>query len=277
MLTSQAVGFLTTAAVLAVSAEQAPALAALAWAGAAGIAGIVGLAFFYRALSGGTMALIAPLAGVIGAAVPAAMALIGGEQLSPVRIMGLLGALVAIVLIALPRWFRAPAATAWQLGPADVLLAVMAGLGFAGFFLFLDRSAAAGAERWWPMFAVRLVGLTVLVAALALVVGRRRGAIGPRVRHLFGLQRLRRAGGRGRGLLSVAPLFVIAGLGDLGGNVLFLLANEFDALAVAVVLSSLYPVVTAVLAATFLSERLSWPQLAGVGLAALAAGLIGVG
>ncbi|MDP8905312.1 MAG: EamA family transporter, partial [Chloroflexota bacterium] len=80
-----------------------------------------------------------------------------------------------------------------------------------------------------------------------------------------------------RGLLSVVPLFALAGAGDLGGNAFFLLANQHDALAVAVVLSSLYPVMTTLLATVFLGERLRLVQWTGVALAVIGVALIGVG
>ena len=46
------------------------------------------------------------------------------------------------------------------------------------------------------------------------------------------------------------PLLVAIGLGDLVGNACFLFSNAQGALSVAVVLSSLYPVTTIVLAAS---------------------------
>lgn len=271
MLVSQAVGLAASATILVITVEAVPAVDALLWGAAAGVAGITGLAFFYRALSGGRMALIAPIAGVIGAALPAAVAVLGGEQLSPLRLVGLGIALVAIGLIS----FATGAGAQARLSRADLALALLAGLGFAGFFLFLDRGSATGAT-WWPLFMVRLVGLSVLCAAIAVIAARRRGGVGRRLAGVLGLPRLRLEVGS-RGILLVLPAFVLAGAGDLGGNLFFVLANQTDALAVAVVLSSLYPVVTALLAALLLGERLSRPQAAGVGLAALAAGLIGVG
>jgi len=63
-------------------------------------------------------------------------------------------------------------------------------------------------------------------------------------------------------------------LADLGGNAFFLLAKETDALSVAVVLSSLYPVVTTILAAIFLHERLRPTQIAGVALATVSVPLM---
>ena len=67
---------------------------------------------------------------------------------------------------------------------------------------------------------------------------------------------------------------LVTGAGDLGGNAFFVLAARADALSVAVVLSSLYPVVTTMLAALFLRERLRPLQIVGVVLASLSVPLL---
>ena len=69
-------------------------------------------------------------------------------------------------------------------------------------------------------------------------------------------------------------VLLICGLGDLGGNGFFVLATRADALSVAVVLSSLYPIVTTLLAALFLSERLRPLADRGVVLASLSVPLL---
>ena len=74
--------------------------------------------------------------------------------------------------------------------------------------------------------------------------------------------------------MSVIALVVVAGAGDLGGNVFYVLAVGADALSVAVVLASLYPIVTTILAAVFLHERLGRLQVAGVLLATLSVPLL---
>ena len=66
----------------------------------------------------------------------------------------------------------------------------------------------------------------------------------------------------------------VAGVGDLGGNLFFVLASGEGELAVVIVLTSLYPVVTAILARIFLHERLSPLRAAGVALAILGVVLI---
>jgi drug/metabolite transporter (DMT)-like permease len=77
--------------------------------------------------------------------------------------------------------------------------------------------------------------------------------------------------------VGAVTLLLAAGLGDLGGNGFFALARGADLLSVAVVLSSLYPVVTTILAAALLHERMRPPQVAGAALAVLAVVLIGIG
>jgi len=69
----------------------------------------------------------------------------------------------------------------------------------------------------------------------------------------------------------------IAGIGDLGGNLFFVLASDEGELAIVIVLTSLYPVGTAILARIFLHERLSPVRMAGVAMAVLGVVLIGIG
>jgi drug/metabolite transporter (DMT)-like permease len=274
LLVSQGLGLLLGLVMLGQVGEGLPPLAALLWAALAGLSGIGGVACFYRGLSGGTMALVAPLAGVIGAVLPAGVALVAGEQVSTVRLVGLVLAIGAIALISVP---QRRGGRLGHLRAVDLGLAVLAGLGFAGFFLFLDRSTAVGGVRWWPLVTIRLTGLLAVLLAVAALTLTGRG-VGPRQRlaTILGRHRLRATSAE-LGWLAVGLPFLLAGVGDLGGNVFFMLANDSGTLAVAVVLSSLYPVVTALLAALLLHERLGRAHASGVGLAALAAALVGVG
>ncbi|HUG49097.1 MAG TPA: EamA family transporter [Candidatus Limnocylindria bacterium] len=274
ILASQAVGLLATLLILLASGEALPPLPAIAWGAVAGLSGVIGLGAFYAALSRGTMGLIAPLAALIGASLPAIVAIAGGEELGALRLGGIALGLLAVVLISLPGGERTAAERrAVRIDLAELPLVLISGLGFAGFYLFLDRAANEGGETWWPLLAVRGVGFCVIVGVVLLLLARDRGrTLRQRADTLFGLSRLRLAG---VGLLSLAPPLLLAGAGDLGGNAFFVLANAEGALAVAVVLSSLYPVVTTVLAAIFLGERLRPLQFVGIGLAVLAVVLIG--
>jgi drug/metabolite transporter (DMT)-like permease len=217
------------------------------------------------------MGLIAPLAALIGAGLPVIVSYLRGEAIGEIRLLGIVLAIGAVVLISLPGGEQtAGERRQAQIDVHDLPLVVVSGLGFAGFYLLMDEARAAGGDLWWPLVAVRSAGLlVVMVAAAALLMRRQERTLAGRLRGVLGMGRGSRAA-----LAALAPLLLAAGLGDLGGNALFVLANQAGQLAVAVVLSSLYPVVTTVLAALLLHERLRAWQLVGIGLAALGVVLI---
>ena len=255
-----------------------PSGAALAWSAAAGAAGVGGLFCFYAALARGTMGLVAPLAALIGAGLPALVSIAAGERLGDLRLGGIVLGLAAVVLISLPLGPSTPAEQRKvRIDVADLPLVIFAGLGFAGFYLFLDRAAAVGGETWWPLTTVRAAGLSIVVLVIigALLRGlRRAGSLPAAAGNVFGLAGLR---DRPVSAAVLLILFAASGFGDLGGNAFFVLANQADTLPVAVVLSSLYPVVTTILAGIFLHERLRPIQLVGIAAAVIAVALIGVG
>jgi drug/metabolite transporter (DMT)-like permease len=70
---------------------------------------------------------------------------------------------------------------------------------------------------------------------------------------------------------SALPIVVLAGVGDMAANALFLLATQQgEQLAIVGVLASLYPASTVLLAQVLLRERLAGTQVAGL-VAAIAA------
>lgn len=263
VFTSQGVGLVATLVILLVSGELGPSQESVVWGTLAGVSGVAGVGFFYLALARGTMGIVAPLAALIGAGVPVLLAIVGGESASLVRLGGMALALLAVVLISWPA--RAPSGgRALRSDRSELILILLTGLGFAGFFLGIDRASVDGAT-WWPLLFVRLAGFVLVALLFITLLLRQQGeSVGRRVNAVLGIDRLRASG---RSMKVVLPLFVLTGLGDLGGNAFFVLARHADAFSVAVVLSSLYPVVTTVLAALLLRERLRPAQLAGVALA----------
>jgi drug/metabolite transporter (DMT)-like permease len=256
-----------TVALLAVAGEAIPPGPALAWAAVAGSAGVIGLGTFYVALARGTMGLVAPLTALIGAAIPALVGIATGEPVGILLVVGIVAALAAVVVISVPDaapLVSEPAETAGtrpapaRSRVAELALMGIAGLGFAGFYLGIDQAHDTGGETWWPLVMVRATGLLLVVGTTIAVA-------------LSGRAPLVRVP------VALLPVLVLAGLGDLGGNLFFILANEGGDLAVAVVLSSLYPVVTAILARLFLAERLSRTRQGGVALALVGVVLIALG
>lgn len=256
---AQGVGLVVASVLLLLSGEQMPSSEALAWGAAAGVSGAFGLGAFYLALSRGTMGLVAPAAALLAAAWPAAFALLTGDSVSTLALVGMGIALAAIVLISLPdRRVGTPVMPTYHGSRRNEWLLIFgAALGFGGFFLFVDASHDAGGAVWWPLFMVKLAGVMAVLAAAAVLAPF----------------------GRFPGIkLGLAALLVgsVAGIGDLGGNLFFVLASDEGELAVVIVLTSLYPVVTAVLARILLRERLSPLRLLGVALAITGVVLIGL-
>lgn len=210
--------------------------ASLAWSLLAGAMGGFGLALFYRALAQGNMGLIAPVAAVLGAAIPTLVTAFYEGFPSRRHLLGFVLAGIGVWLIS-----RTEAASA---RPEGLGTAVLAGIGFAGFYLCTHQAGNASA-LWIGTFS--RAG-SLLVTATIVLFGRQLRAVPAPV-------------------LGIA---VIAGVLDIAGSVAFIRASQIGRLDDAVVISSLYPAVTVLLARIFLHEHFSRARTIGM-LAALAA------
>ena len=209
----------------------------------AGAAGITGLVLYLRGLAIGPMGVASPLAGVTGAALPVVVGLLAGERPTYAATAGIVLGLVAVVLATGRDLTRAGAASVR--GP---LLALLGGVGFGIFFVGLD--AAPADSGLWPLLAARIISLVLVVGLLAV-----------RWRPL--------PADPGTWWLAVAT-----GVLDMVANGLFLAATRAGLLSIAALLSSLYPVVVAALAAGLLRERLDPWQWSGVAAGVAAVALI---
>ncbi len=126
----------------------------------------------------------------------------------------------------------------------QLVLPVIGGLGFAGFFIIIDQ--VSDGVVFWPLVAARSASLLLLTL---LIFGKRLWQTPSRQRF---------------------PVILLAGVFDTAGNTFFALAANAGRLDIAAVLSSLYPATTVLLAWCILKERLTWWQWMGV-LAALVA------
>ena len=213
----------------------------IVWGVLAGVGGAIGLGLLYRSLAEGTMAVVSPVAAATSAILPVIVDLATGGELSTLALMGILIALVAIVTIASERSHK-------RLSPRLLAMAVASGAGFGTFFVAIAQTAEA--SGFWP-----LVGARAVTIPLGFML------------HRF-LEPPARPGG------ATLRWIASAGLLDMGANLLIAAALQRGPLGVVSVLSSLYPAVTAVVAAVVLKERLSRTQVAGVGLAMIAVVLL---
>ena len=217
-----------------------PARHNLEWAVGAGLFGGFALAVFYRALAQGNMGLTAPVSAVLGAGIPTAFGFFKQGFPGTVPIVGFLLAGVGIWLIS-----RTEDTTDH---PRGLGMAMVAGFGFAGYFLCIHQ-AGEGSVFW-------LAGTSRFVSLLTT------GAIVLSTRQFGPMDATGVAWGLAAGVL------------DISGSALFIVASQRGRLDAAVVISSLYPAVTVWLARVFLKEHFSRWRIAGMVAALLAVPMV---
>ena len=239
LLGSQLVGLTGALVAVAVLGESLPAPVDAAWAATAALFGAVGLAALFRALADGRMGIVAPVAGVLTAAIPVAIGIATAGAPGPVRAAGFGLALLAIVLVSL--------VDDGTTGRGGLLLALVAGVCF-GLYTACVGQVEAGI--FGPLLVSRATSSAVVVA----IVAARRTPV--------------RAIAAGEPRL--VRLVLVVGIVDLMGNATFLVAAQTSGLALAAVLGSLYPVSTVILAAVVLREPIGRLHALGIATAALA-------
>ncbi|MGA8216498.1 MAG: DMT family transporter [Candidatus Sulfotelmatobacter sp.] len=217
-----------------------PSARSAAWVLAGGVSGGAALAIFYRALSSGRMGLTAPVAAVLGAAIPAVFSMFTEGLPGRIPFLGFVFAALGLWLIT-----RTEASQSEDEGkPEGIGLAVLAGIGFASFYLCVRQ--AGDTSALWIASLTRTGGL-IITSLIVLLHGKFRDITPAGVR--WG---------------------VVTGCIDSLGTILFVRASQTGRLDEAVVISSLYPAVTVLLARLFLQEHFTRWRFVGL-LAALAA------
>ncbi len=231
---------------LAIVVRGSPGWADFAWAALAGLGGAGGVVFLYRGLASGRMGLVAPVSAVGAAVLPVVAGVAMGERPSLLVWLGLAVALPGIWLVS-----REPVESAGPGFRRALLDGVIAGLGFGVLFIALAQVPASAGVL--PLAAGQLVG----GALIAIVAWSLRQAWRPRGRTI--------AWGASAGVLGAAALAS------------FLAASQVTDLAVAAVLTSLYPAVTIALAAIVLRERITATRAIGLVLCLACVGLVAAG
>jgi drug/metabolite transporter (DMT)-like permease len=243
VLGSQLVGVVIAGSLFIVRAEPVPGLADVGWSVAAGILGAIGITVLYLGLARGRMGVVAPVTGVLAAAIPVTVGIVTEGLPNAIVVVGIALAVIAVVLVS-----RVPGEGG---GPSGLGLALIAGVGIGLFNTTLAQVDARLA--FGPLTIVRVTN-GLLIAAVIVVT---RGAW--------------------RVPARVLPAVLLIGILDMGGNAAYLLATQAGELAVAATLSSLYPVTTVLLAAVLLRERMTGDHAVGVVAALVAIGLIAAG
>ncbi|GAA0686998.1 EamA family transporter [Kitasatospora atroaurantiaca] len=238
---------LLVVAVLA-TGSLADASSALWYAVAAGVIGPFAMLAFYRALALGPMGVVSPLA-TVGVAVPVGVGLMLGERPGAAQAAGIAVAVLGVVLAGGPQ--RGGPAAAGRV----LALTIGAAFGF-GAVMALIAHASAGGGLLLALCVQRLCN--VAVGGAALLAARQQPT---------GLGTLRRS----------LPALTAVGVADVAANGAYAAASHSGSVAVAAVLASLYPVVTALMARGLLKERLRRVQMVGAGLAVVGTLLLAAG
>jgi drug/metabolite transporter (DMT)-like permease len=211
-----------------------------------GLSGVLGLGCFYAALAIGTMSVVAPISSA-GVALPVVVGIATGNRPSAVTALGLVAIVAGVVLASREQHEDAEVAASSR---RAVGLALIGALGFGGFFALTD--APSDASVVWTLVLARSAALPFV----ALVIARRRPALPARTLAL--------------GVAAVGTI-------DLLATALIALANTKGDLSVVSVLGGMYPVMTVLLAAAVLKERVRGPQVVGIVLALGGVGAVAAG
>ncbi|MGP4115129.1 EamA family transporter [Streptomyces sp. 4N509B] len=246
VVASQALAAAVLGVVVLATGAWSEASDRLWFAVAAGLIGPVAVLCFYRALALGPMGVVSPLVAT-SVAVPVGVALLLGERPGSVQYFGILVAFVGVVLAGGP-----------QVGGARIqrqtLVYTLLSAGGIGAVLALIAEASTNVTGLFLALFVQRV-CNVLAGGAALYGAVRRGA------------RLLPEGGDWRLMRAALPSLAFVGLADVAANATYALAARLGPVAVAAVLASLYPVITALAARGVLRERLLPVQTAGAALA----------
>lgn len=234
---SQALGLVMGIGIVLITGEwRAPAFGAHGYffpALIAGVAGYLGLVALYAGLATGRMGVVSPISSLC-AIIPVTVALISGEHLPGSKGVG--------IAIALFGAFCASGPEISQGLPfRPVLLAIGAAVGFGTALSFMARGSVSSA-----LMTMVMMRITTLFISIGLVA------------------RYRTVGGFTK---SDLPRLIYIGVADFSANVLLGVASTKGLVSIVMVLGSLFPIMTAVLAYKILHERLHRIQYVGIVLA----------
>jgi drug/metabolite transporter (DMT)-like permease len=225
--------------VLAISAGGPIQSGAVFWGCMYGVGQAFGMWAFYAALGSGPISVVAPLAGVLNAAVPVAVGVALGERPGQAASLGVVLAIVSVMLVS--REASGDGASPYRFTPKVAWLTVLAGCAFGLDLVFLHQ--APHECKLWPLVFARLSATAVIIVLAATN------------------RKLRLPRGKSLKLaLAIALL-------DICALVTQLIALQSWLLSLASILISLYPAATVLLAMVVLRERVSRWQAIGMVMA----------
>ena len=209
----------------------------------AGVSGFIGLLAFYSGLATGRMGVVSPISS-LSVLIPLSVAFAQGERASTLQTIGITIALMGAFLASGPE-------IKGGLPIKPLIYAVIAAFGFGGALTFIAIGAKVDSMHTMTSMRVASVSICILIALTFRTIG--------------GFS------------LKLFPLLIFIGIADFLANFLLGVATTKGLVSVALVLGSLFPIVTALLAFKFLHERLHKVQYLGIFFAILGVCFISAG
>jgi len=206
----------------------------------AGLFGYIGLACLYEGLSTGRMGVVSPISS-LSTVIPLAYALITGDVLSAITLLGVVIALIGVFCASGPELSQG-----LPIKPLLLALGAAAGFGLALTFIAIGSQSSA-------LLTMVSMRATTFFVTISLAI------------------KFKTTGNFDK---KAMPLLFFIGAADFIANLLLGIACTKGLVSVAMVFGSLYPIATAVLAYKFLKERLHKVQYVGIALAVAGVSII---
>ena len=206
----------------------------------AGLFGYIGLACLYEGLSTGRMGVVSPISS-LSTVIPLAYALITGDVLSAITLLGVVIAIIGVFCASGPELSQG-----LPIKPLLLAFGAAAGFGLALTFIAIGSQSSA-------LLTMVSMRATTFFVTISLAI------------------KFKTTGNFDK---KAMPLLFFIGAADFIANLLLGIATTKGLVSVAMVFGSLYPIATAVLAYKFLRERLQRVQYVGIALAVAGVSII---
>jgi len=206
----------------------------------AGLSGYAGLLCLYAGLSSGRMGVVSPISS-LSTVIPLAYALITGDVLSAITLLGVVIAIIGVFCASGPELSQG-----LPIKPLLLALGAAAGFGLALTFIAIGSQSSA-------LLTMVSMRATTFFVTISLAI------------------KFKTTGNFDK---KAMPLLFFIGAADFIANLLLGIATTKGLVSVAMVFGSLYPIATAVLAYKFLHERLHKVQYVGIALAVAGVSII---
>ena len=241
---TQVIGLLTGLIIVLISQGwQAPSVTTASYfipGMCAGISGFLGLICLYTGLSTGRMGVVSPIS-ALSAIIPLGYAIYKGDRLSTITAIGITLALIGAFCASGPEINNG-----LPIRPLILALGAMLGFGVALVFMAIGSKTSA-------LMTMTTMRATSVIFILLIAI------------------RTRSAGNFSK---TERPKLIFIGSADFLANLLLGIACNKGLVSIAMVLGSLYPIFTVMMAYKFLHERLHKVQYIGVVLAVAGVAII---